>query len=295
MSLFNGERSLTGPDISSPPIQQQEDATSSENTSDNQAKKTTTKVISVIAEPSNTEKADRAAEQEKNYRYQRIGLRIQGALCFFTALAFGAAAYYAYVAKSQECTMASTLAEVRKQNELSLQQIKGTQAAMVHMLLGIGRNPYRLTVQASNSGHVIANKIVAHIIVTIRELPGRKQKARFEFDWGPETLAPAGDINPIGPTQKSKSFDIPGYDEAAIESARLFRWTMRVESAFSYENGFGDKLSSSNCVDMVAVGYTSADPEQAQVGQVNCDDFESTVATTLKNKKAVEEEAKSKK
>ena len=37
----------------------------------------------------------REAYEEKRYRLEKRGLWIQGALCIFTALAFGAAAYYA--------------------------------------------------------------------------------------------------------------------------------------------------------------------------------------------------------
>jgi hypothetical protein len=43
--------------------------------------------------------------EEKNYRLQKRGLWIQALLCIFTALAFGAAAYYAHVANLQAALM----------------------------------------------------------------------------------------------------------------------------------------------------------------------------------------------
>src|SRR4051794_10756125 len=57
----------------------------------------------------NTKNGQPDSYEEKNYRLQKRGLWIQALLCFFTALAFVAAAYYAYIANRQ-------LEEIRIQN-----------------------------------------------------------------------------------------------------------------------------------------------------------------------------------
>jgi hypothetical protein len=62
----------------------------------------------------NEQEAQRDTQHNQNHTLQKWGLRVQVALCVFTALAFGAAAYYASIAKGQKETMNGQLSVMDK-------------------------------------------------------------------------------------------------------------------------------------------------------------------------------------
>jgi hypothetical protein len=118
MSLFDGERSLTGSDISTPPIEQPKDPTATSDPAANHQTKPSPKTpISIIAQRSDAEieRYERDDESEKAFR--RKSLFVQWALFLATLSAFGAAAWYAHIAERQAKTMDKTLAESTKQTE----------------------------------------------------------------------------------------------------------------------------------------------------------------------------------
>ncbi len=74
-----------------------------------------------------------------------MGLGVQIALCVFTACAFGAAAYYAHIARLQKDTMNDTLTETRKQTGFAEKSSKGAAdaASSAQDALKLARDNFR--------------------------------------------------------------------------------------------------------------------------------------------------------
>lgn len=119
-------------------------------------------LIRVIAEASDTEKAERNANERKHYSLQRKGLWIQGFLCLFTLGAFGAAWWYASIARGQLDAMDKTLADTHTQT-----------VAQGRALLVVEGDPIRLesdqvAIRFRNRGRTAAK--ILRVVITLDQV-----------------------------------------------------------------------------------------------------------------------------
>jgi len=90
--------------------------------------------------------------EEKNYRLQKRGLVVQIFLCVFTALAFGAAAYYAHIASIQARIMQQQL----DTTDRPWLEIVGVNASDIHFMLDSTEIATAITILAKNIGRSAA-------------------------------------------------------------------------------------------------------------------------------------------
>lgn len=253
-----------------------------------------------------------AVQAEQRAQYSRSH-RVQVLLMVGTWLAFIAAAVYAGIAAFQWRTMNKTYAEIQKQTAavqdtakaaqdqatLMSQQLKGTMAAVLSFnvnLYQIGTlNRLELSIGRAPGG-VIAHNVSTKLIVKILTLPGKQQIGdTSQFSEGPEDLKPA-DASEIaqGGGQIVRRFPIPGFTQELWESMRHLEKTMRVEGRFSYENGFGDTITRSECKSILASGFAVVEPPSgltivpARTDFVDCDSFNGLMQEAFQSKREAE-------
>ncbi len=143
------------------------------------------------AQRKNPEANEAQAEHKSKDPNPWLSFVVQVLLCLFTALAFGAAAFYAYIANCQRIvmdqqltTMNNTFLEVQKQTKaamdsasaadaqviLSRQQVEGADAAILSIATSLDRSGL-MSADFDNIGRVNATNIKAILKITFQEIP----------------------------------------------------------------------------------------------------------------------------
>lgn len=118
------------------------------------------RVITVKADEWQEKK--RSADHDKDQALQKRGLWIQGFLCLFTALAFGAAAYYASVANQQRITMDRTFALSARATWLD--QRPWVAVSDQTAPLAQPNGPIGITIEIANTGKTPAQKFKGRFV-----------------------------------------------------------------------------------------------------------------------------------
>ncbi len=204
-------------------------------------------------------------------------------------------ALYIFYARRQWQVMSGQLTEMSKQTDLLTQQTKGIQAAVVGMDILI-ESSAGVTYQLGNSGHVIANDVTAHIVVTRESLPGQRQIGRQIIkEIGSQPLIPAG---PDGNVLQG-IIPIPGFGQKDFAAIHNIEQTITVKYEWGYENGFGDHIRMpTECRSYLSYNFfVSRDgvvtPQSN--GFVPCDQFTDKMRAAVESERQAEEQAKTQK
>lgn len=197
-----------------------------------------------------------------------------------------------------------TYGEIRKQTTLTAQQLRGSQAAVVTFNMGMGcdintqpRQP-GLTMDIENNGHVIAGRVTDNLTVQVVALPTMKRiGGERRIPIGPQQMLPntpdAGGNTPI-----RKEYFLPEFSKETCEAVRRLEKTIRIESMWSYQNGFGVTYTGSECKELLATNFSTGDPAKKTepypnfVGPVDCVSFSEKLAEAYRLKRVVDQETK---
>jgi hypothetical protein len=227
------------------------------------------------------------SEHDKSYRLQRRTFWV-GLLTLIALVAYTGFTYRLWR------TTDDTFNQVKDQTTLMRQQLEGTMGAILSLdLLEIEQPPCcALGFTIGNGGHVTANNVTAHIILTIQSLPGKQTKGGpYYFSVGPQSLRAGG-----GGAQIVKHFSVPGLTQDFLDSAMRLETTARVEETFSYENGFGRTISQSECRSYLPGPFVSGDitkniePHPNGIGLWPCESFDWRMGEVRRTKALTVEE-----
>ncbi len=211
--------------------------------------------IRVIAELNDAQNRQSAAENAKHYRLQRKSLGVQVGLLVATIAAFGAAAYYALVARQQKNTMDKTLQQVIRQTEAAQVTAKAAQDANLITRRGIQAyfqihpsfrstvNPYAYTpfwnvfvfIDGFNRGKSTARNVRIYTSIHVQKLGNGMPFGRDLAEaW------PSNDVEP-GDALIEHRFDTRQISKLAGAALleELKRDVITVRSEIRYDAGFG--------------------------------------------------------
>ena len=241
-------------------------------------------VRAVISAPDGIETKKHPADAEQEGRYQIWNLRLQGALCVFTAGAFVAAAIYAGYAKKQWKTMNDTYTEIKtqtgeisNQTKLLRQQVVGTQQAILQLVVnspGIwplqGEGFYAFV----NTGPVPAKDAtftvsVSHIAVPSgKVLPGGGSYSqtfplvpRWENVPGLQDWVLAN--NAQGPLQfVFRAFPVKSKEAELFADTKM---AVAVKGKITYNNGFDEMVEVPLCAYMFGYRIQVPNPDRIEI------------------------------
>lgn len=175
----------------------------------------------------NTESNKAQSYEEKDYRLQKWGLVVQVCLCAFTALAFGAAAYYAEIARRQLNTMNVALTEAHIQN-----------VAQQRAVLTIDSKPFWLSqgdlaIRVRNQGHMPARITVYR--VRYKQITGTGAYVRNR------EVKPGSTVSIEDPYVISVSLPpVPQFVNGQV-------WDVSLDLIIGYDDGFGETQFVTAC------------------------------------------------
>lgn len=208
------------------------------------------------------------AQRNKDYRQQSVIVVAACWTALFTALAFGAAAYYAHIARRQLDQMIMqypTLKEsadaAKDSADLARQVTESTQQAQVEANCGpsieLG-NSYAVTCSLGNLGKSFAKKVRGEFRISVESYPSRKVIREL-----PILQLTVAQLGPVGGSAStaSGSVVINGLDVQMIKDGKR---AVSVSGSFSFDNGYGTTLSQSFCWEDIRVaiinsGYSGND------------------------------------
>jgi hypothetical protein len=210
--------------------------------------------LRTIAEFSDADKADQKTEQDRNYRLQRRAFRVQAILCLFTAFAFGAAAYYAYLFR---------------------RSLVGSQAATVTLALSLYPNS-TLSVGFDQRG-VVAAKTVCFVFHAVR-----KTLPDFRNIESPISHTACEPVLSDKIFRGPQDFALPGLTPNIMEAIRRTEQTVMVTGEFSYDNGFGDIERQNVCQYWLSGIPNKTEAEGGANGFFPCEGFSVRLNNVLK-------------
>jgi len=178
-----------------------------------------------------TEKSQPDTDDKKRYRLQQWGLFVQAALCIFTAFAFGAAAYYAWIAKEQLEAMTESLNEAHVQNvaqQRALLVFDGDPMSLVNGDIGM---------RIRNMGHMAAT-ITSYTAAYAQSVTGKP------FLYRERRIQPNTMVTPEDPAV----IDIkpPVIPHVKVGDRYLFQ----IDLTVSYKDGFGNTQHVHSCLSL---------------------------------------------
>ncbi|SRR5712691_1772181 len=167
-----------------------------------------------------------------------VGLGVIGIFALFI--------YYGQLCEMKKVTKATENAATAAKGSLDLtrQVVKGTQAAICHAIPGLGTTVTSMYVQIRNDGKVSAIQLQATFSITRKSLPDGKViglPQRIEISRG--QLPPDG--------KAGKYFALGGFSKRDFGLLQHIRQTIIVQGAFQYDNGFGDVVHESMCMQLI--------------------------------------------
>ena len=197
--------------------------------------------VHVVTERIQPEKTQSTTDQADNYKLQKKSINVQRALCVFTALAFGAAAYYAFVAAQQRDAMTATLCEIQRQTNLMQREVEASSSAFVaREFRASWRNRMLITALLNNRGKSPATSVTGNFVLVKFSLDGSSSVIGKPKSW--EFNVP-GSMLPDTPVDRNIEFDISDTD---FMKAKMMREAVRITGTFEYFNGFRE-LTDSVC------------------------------------------------
>lgn len=195
--------------------------------------------VHAVTQRSNAEISQDETDRQGTNAFQRRTLTVQWCLFTATMLAFGAAAYYAFIAKQQKDTMEGTFQQIRNQTILTRQQVVGTQAAFLRLTYDFDPINKAISISIDNEGLYLQSQHVAAKNTTLRFGVSRRQLPSGKILW--ESPSITRSIPHIGQQTFREIYQVPmsGQDQRALHD---WLQTIRIEGSFSYDNGFGDLI-----------------------------------------------------
>ena len=163
----------------------------------------------------------------------------------FAGVAAFATVTYAIIAAWQLFTMSGQLQEMQKQTNLTRQQLIGTQAAFVQVVVGIDSDLRTVEVGASNGGRVDATDIHIHVAMTQKDvLTGQAVGNPITICndlYKPKLTGSPGFDSVLN--QKYYPVDLLNDGELVVQKKR---W-IEMRSDYKYGDGFGKTITDSSC------------------------------------------------
>lgn len=197
----------------------------------------------------------RVSENEKiaAENHRKKAQQQQVILTWMTGGAFVAAAIYAGIAALQLRTsnrqlvsMDKTYCQLSRQTALLSSQLKGTEAAVVEVSVGIGNligdyqtpfNGFQIVIR--NNGRVVANNVKANVEITRLSVGGKMlEKRSFPYS------IPVLDFHP-GSSEfvQRVIFEDSETGTRVLTAAQNLEQTVKVETTYVYDDGFGDTIT----------------------------------------------------
>jgi hypothetical protein len=199
---------------------------------DLEAKDRSQSVIVAIAEQRSVQQN---SQQNKSHHLQKINLGVQIALCAFTALAFGAAAYYACVAKG-------TLEKISEQTRLMQEEVEAVSGAIVTKeFRASGDERMRVTVLMNNRGKTNATALHADfrlVKFSFANSAPIKNSPDWNFVFSAITMLPDKPIE--------RGIDI-ALTRTDVDNAKRLQEAIRITGSFSYFDGFSQITDDEVC------------------------------------------------
>lgn len=167
----------------------------------------------------------------------------------------------------------------QQQLVLMRDQLEGTQAAVVYLLVQMESNGNGVQYSFQNSGASVAQDVTGKIAITRQRLPDLQEIGnRQEIEIPPEPLKPTSPFDG-GARQDTIAMRAFGRDDwAAIQRNEQ---TIRLEWEGSYANGFGRLVKiPKKCKQVLAIGQG--------MNHVNCDEFADKLKEALESKRKLE-------
>jgi hypothetical protein len=267
-----------------PPIQERIERTSQDQSTHDQGEAPPPlAVLRTISQLDPALERKRDADQEKNYRLQRWGVRVQIGLFLATLAAFGAAVWYANIARQQQGSMEGALIQAKRANDLNERLIKGTYGVTFDPEAGFADGI--LTLIFTNKGKVSSARLEASAKVTPESIPGYVPMRE------PQSVALSATQIAEG---RSASLEkhLEGFTKA--DTDRMARWkeAISIEGTITYDNGFGDEVSSTFC--FLDVRWATGGDGQLIMRPLPCDTAKETVRIGPQMQRAVKDSQKKK-
>lgn len=194
--------------------------------------------VRAITELGDADARKRDAERNSSDSFQKASLSVQWWLFIATLLAFGAAAYYATIAKQQLATMDETLQEVHVQNFAQQRALLSVPSPPTFLEDG------QLAIRVKNSGRLSAKVLRCHIAYVQKMSYGRSF-LRYR-DVRSDTAIPAEGFYDVGVwlPQIPRYLFMKGTSKPALGRGL---WEVNISISVDYDGGFGDKETLSYC------------------------------------------------
>jgi hypothetical protein len=168
-----------------------------------------------------------------------------------------------------------------KQAQLLARQMESTLAVFINLDLGL--NEEGLSVSIQNFGHSIAHGGKGQITVTRMLLPSQKAMGSATYDIMPPDLM---SIDRPHLNEWAHLYVIPGFTPYSIENVARTEESVTVSGSFSYENGFGHKMTMPICSSYISYRIRNSVGGAPGVQNfVPCKEFDGVLRTAIEAKK----------